>query len=126
MLYINQMYINACDFITLNTDILILMIIAFILAIWLIPDTKNESLNATLSNKEPHRPDIENDFDFMGTHESIPSQFDLAVAFASMGQTEKCLEILQHLALSSHPETRAKASKLIETVQSNVHALDSH
>ena len=123
--YLTQIYLSACDFIILHTDILILMLIAFILAIWIVPETRRTHIEQNITQTNASQTDQDNDYNFLATHESIPAQFDLALAYASMGKTEQSMEILRQLALSHHPETRLKATELQETLKSKLDALES-
>lgn len=120
--YLYRMYFNAADFIVMHTDILILMFIGFILAIWIVPESRSTSSDTTSSQSSL---DIDNDFNFLATHESIPAQFDLALAFASMRQLDKALQILHTLSLSTHPDIRTKAINLQETLKAKSDALES-
>lgn len=124
--HFSHLYLSATDFIVLHTDVLILMIIAFILAIWIIPETSEASKQTEVLPLDLLPPDLANDYNFMGTHESTPAQFDLALAYASMGKVEQAMEVLHRLTLSSHPETRLKASQLQDALKNKLDALDSN
>ena len=57
------------------------------------------------------------DYDFMSTYESIPSHYDLALAYIASGLTDKGRHKLTQVAGSKHPIYAAKAAEKIAELQ---------
>ena len=77
-------------------------------AVGSIRSTSNQRSNAATT----HNTD-EGDYDFLATAESIPSQYDIAIAFLATGQIEKAIAILRKVINSNHPIYSGKAHEKI-------------
>lgn len=57
------------------------------------------------------------DFDFLSTPESIPSQYDIAVAYLAGGQIDKAINMLKTVVASKHPIYSTKALDKISQLE---------
>lgn len=110
--YFANFYLNLCDFIIVYADAIILMLIAFMLVIWIIPEEIKQTVIIENNGMD------ESDYNFLSTQDSIPSRFDLAIALASMGKTEEALIILNKLSQSKNLETKNRADSMIQSLTS--------
>ena len=61
----------------------------------------------------------EGDYDFLSTPESIPSQYDIALAFLATGQFDRAANILRKVIESNHPIYSSKAHEKIAQLQAS-------
>lgn len=87
-----------------HNDAAILVICVFLLVLWMWPEPSAKC-------------DTENEYAFLSTHASLPSQFHLVRAFLIMGRHEKAVELLEKLSAALHPRARTQARQWLNELK---------
>lgn len=99
----------------------IIVIILLLLIWWAFPGRHFQKEKAKDDIKKGHDPDVEGEYDFLGSKEGIPAKLDLARAYIDMGDKEAAREMLKEILEKGNTEQKEEArvllSKVIEIVE---------